>query len=125
MRKKGTVLTLVFYALIGVVAMSIIYQLSAILADKAKYASYELARANYYRIKAYALYVNETGKNVTLNLDNCEAYGRNETLVVICNNVPYMGKTEIPIGGFGKGRIVLVKTPNGYVRLISESLSNS
>ena len=105
-----------FYALIGVAGMSIIYTVTDMLKKKAELVDYELARANYYRVLAIANYVNVSNKSISINLGDCSAFGRNNTLTIVCMGIPYLGKTgNLDIEGFGKGNIIMEKKGNTIV----------
>ena len=107
--KRASVITLAFYALIGAVAISLVYDLVSIIKYRAKDIDYNLAKANYYRILALSHLVNSTNKSVELTLGDCWVKGENDTLIVNCLNSPYMDKTDLPIIGFAKGKAIISK----------------
>ena len=89
--------------------MNIMYYLSDVLQEKAKLVNYELAKANFYRILAWAHYVNSTNNPVYLKLGDCEVIAHGNSMSVKCHNSVYFDNTDLPIVGVKKGEIRLVK----------------
>jgi len=117
MTKRASVLTIMFYALIGALAISIVYDIAGIMKSRVAEVNKNIAEANYYRILALSYYVNATHNPVYADLDNCWVQGKNDSVIVACNNGIYMGKTNLSIIGFAKGKATIVKKDN-YIEIV-------